>query len=228
MTINEAWIRRVAWTLVLICMIVFGMQLILNMTQVLKAMDFDRVAAAAFYGLLLAGLLFAWRRGHISHTAGTALGDPPLYPAGGSRDRLQPGSYRERPSEFLKKMSDNSDIVEFIRQVATFRRLEIDDQEIPYNFNDWDGIDSLNGYLASLTTNIGQVQGDYRVRMVFGVNLWVGEKPLRENQQELFTGTSGMKVYRIRKRSRERGSSTRRWAFRTTKCSAVLQKYDLE
>ena len=88
MTINEAWIRRVVWTLVLICMIVFGMQLILNMTQVLKAMDFDRVAAAAFYGLLLAGLLFAWRRGHISHTGRDRTGDPPLYPAGGSGDRL--------------------------------------------------------------------------------------------------------------------------------------------
>src|SRR5262249_49518275 len=60
---------------------------------------------------------------------------------------------------------------------------------------DWHGIDTLNGYLASLTDSIGHLQADYRVRMVMGVNLWLGKKPSRENQQEVFAGASGMKLY---------------------------------
>ena len=31
--------------------------------------------------------------------------------------------------------------------------------------------------------------------MVFGVNFWLGKKALRENQQQLFVGSSGMKLY---------------------------------
>ena len=170
------------------------MQLILNMTQVLKGLDFDRVAAAAFYGLLLAALLFA---GAAATSRTRAESRSPSLSCL-LQACLETGfawHHKERPSEFLKKMSDNADIVQFIRQQPRFVRLELDDQEIPYNFNDWQGIDTLNGYLASLTDNIGRVQGDYRARMVFGVNFWLGKKPLRENQQEVFVGASGMKLY---------------------------------
>ena len=73
LTISEVWVRRVVWTVLGISVTVFAMELILNMTQVLKALDFDRVAGAAFYGLLLAALLFAWRRGHVSHSSAVAL-----------------------------------------------------------------------------------------------------------------------------------------------------------
>ena len=136
--------------------------------------------------------------------------------------------HKERPSEFLKKMSDNSDIVQFIRQYPRFVRLELDDQEIPYNFNDWEGIDTLNGYLASLTDNIGQVQGDYRVRMVYGVNLWLGKKPLRENQQEVFTGATGMKLYSNPEAFPESWIVHEAVGIPHDKVLASFQKYDLD
>jgi Bacterial membrane protein YfhO len=194
LAVNDVWIRRVVWSLLLISVAVFAMELLLNMTPLQKTLDFDRLAGAAFYGLLLAALLFAWHRGHVSHSSGITLAMLLLL----LQAALETGfswHNTEQPSEFLKKMSDNSDIVQFIRQYPRFVRLELDDQEIPYNFNDWQGIDTLNGYLASLTDNIGHVQADYRARMVFGTNLWLGKKPLRENQQQLYTGASGMKLY---------------------------------
>jgi len=194
MTISDQWIRRTVWTLVIVCAGVFAMQLILNMTQVLKALDFDRVAAAAFYGLLLAALLFAWKRGHISHNAAVTL-TLLLFVLQAGLETGFAWHHKERPSEFLQRMSGNSDIVQFIRNYPRFVRLELDDQEIPYNFNDWQGIDTLNGYLASLTESIGHIQADYRVRMVLSVDLWLGKKPLRENQQQVFVGASGLKLY---------------------------------
>jgi hypothetical protein len=194
LTISDTWVRRAVWTALIVGIGVFAFELLLNMTQVLKGLDMDRLAGAAFYALLLAALLFAWRRGHISHNSAVIL-TLLLFTLQAGLATSFAWHHKERPSEFLQKMSENSDIVEFIRHYPTFVRLELDDQEIPYNFNDWQGIDTLNGYLASLTDSIGRIQGDYRARMVFGVNLWLGKKPLRENQQQVFVGASGMKLY---------------------------------
>jgi hypothetical protein len=192
--IDISWIRRVIWTLVLTGGAILLVEFAFNMTHLEKGLDFDRVAAGAFYGFLLAGLLYAWRYGQISPRAAFACAMLLFLLEAG----LQTGfswPHVEAPSHYLKKMSENTDIVNFVRTQPRFVRLEVNDQEIPYNFNDWHGIDTFNGYLASLVDNTGEVQGDYRARMLFGVNFWVGSKPLRENQQEVFAGASGIKVY---------------------------------
>jgi hypothetical protein len=223
----EFWVRRVAWSLTGICVTVFFLELAISMTQVPRGYDYDRMAAAACYGLLLAALLYAWRYGHIQPNTGIALAILLLLLQAG----LETGfawPNKEKPSEYLKKMSENTDIVDFIRKQPKFVRLEVDDQEIPYNFNDWQGFDSLNGYLASLTTNIGHVQGDYRARMVFGVNLWIGKKPLRENQQELFVGKSGLKIYLNPEAYPETWIVHDAVGIRSDAVLDTFQKYDLQ
>jgi hypothetical protein len=220
LTFSEFWVRRAIWTVLLTSVAVLLMMLLLDMTHIPKALDLDRIAAAAFYGLLLAALLGAWRHGHIAPTTGIALALMLIMAQAG----LETGfawPNKEKPSEYLKKMSENSDIVEFIRKQPRFVRLELDDQEIPYNFNDWQGIDTFNGYLASLTSNIARIQGDYRVRMLFGANLWIGKKPLRENQRELFTGSSGLKVYA----NPEAFPQT--WIVHAAVAPGSFEKYDL-
>ena len=192
--IDILWIRRVILTLLILSGAILLAELVLGMTHVEKALDLDRIAAGAYYGLLLAALLYAWRRGHLSPRASlTCLVLLLALQAGLETGFSWP--HRDRPSEYLKKMSENSDIVAFLRAQLRFVRLEVNDQEIPYNFNDWHGIDTFNGYLASLVDNVGEVQGDYRARMMAGANFWIGSKPLRENQQQLFVGASGIKVY---------------------------------
>ena len=226
-TIKEVWVRRAVWSIVLVSLAVLLPMLALSMTPVQKSLDFDRISAAALYGLLAALLLHTWRSGAIAPSTGIALAILLVMLQSG----LESGFYyasTERPSEYLKKMSENSDIVEFIRRQPGFVRAELDDKEIPYNFNDWYGIETLNGYLASLTTNINRVQGDYRARMLFGVGMWIGRKPLRENQRELFTGASGLKVYENPE------AFPRTWVVHTVEAIPAgqaletLQKYDLD
>jgi hypothetical protein len=226
LTTSELWIRRLIWTLVGICGSVFLLELSLNMTQVLKALDYDRMAGAAFYGLLFAALLYAWRQGHVQPGTAIAL-TMMLFMLQAGLEAGYGWPNREKPSEYLKKMSDNADIVQFIRNQPHFIRYEIDDQEVPYNFNDWHGIDSLNGYLASLTTNITDVQGDYRSRMILGVNTWIGKKPLRENQRELFVGQSGLKVYANPEAYPETWVVHRVIGIPHDQVMDTLQKYDL-
>ena len=194
LTVDTLWVRRVVRGILCFSAVVLLAEFALNMTHIEKATDLDRVAAAVVYSILLAPVLYAWRQGHISERTGLACAILLFLLLAGLENGFN-WAHRERPSEYLKKMSENSDIVNFIRQQKRFVRLEVNDKEIPYNFNDWHGIDTFNGYLASLVDNVGEVQGDYRARMLFGVNYWIGTKPVRDNQQAVFAGSSGMKVY---------------------------------
>jgi hypothetical protein len=192
--VPEVWTRRVIAGVTGTCALVAAIMLALNMTHIEKGLDFDRIAAACFYGLLLAGVLYGWKRENISSRAAIVLLTLILLLESGLENGFSWAS-RERPSEYLKKMSENTDVVEFLRKQPGFVRIELDDQEVPYNFGDWHGIDVFGGYLASLTANTNRILGDYRARMLLGVNFWVGKKPLRENQVELRTAASGLKIY---------------------------------
>ncbi len=104
--------------------------------------------------------------------------------------------HRDDPKSFLKKLRQHDDIAAFLRSQPERVQVEIDEDSLPYNFGDWHGIDQFGGYLASLTKNVHQTQGGYNARMRFGVNFWIGAKPGRPNQVEVFQSASGLKVYR--------------------------------
>jgi SAM-dependent methyltransferase len=192
--IPQVWTRRVIRALAVSGAAVLALMLALEMMQIPKALDYDRIAAAALCAWLFAAALYAWQRKQIAaRTAIALLAALVLLQSGLSTGFAWPN--REQPSAYLKKMSENIGVVEFLRRQPRFTRVEIDEQEIPYNFGDWHGIDVFGGYLASLTANTNRVQGDYRARMLFGVNLWIGRKPLRENQVEVFRAASGLRVY---------------------------------
>jgi hypothetical protein len=73
-------------------------------------------------------------------------------------------------------------------------RVEVDDAQIFYNFGDWYGIDEIGGEQPGLLTNIVDMQGDYKARMILGINYYVGVKPLRTDQVEV-SQQSGLKIY---------------------------------
>src|SRR5262249_11878452 len=103
---------------------------------------------------------------------------------------------RGNPHSLLKNLAEHYDIAAFLKDQYEPVRVEIDADEIPYNFGDWYGIDHFGGYLASLTTNLARVQADTRVRMMYAANYLVARKPSRDDQVEVFTSRSGLKVYR--------------------------------
>lgn len=103
---------------------------------------------------------------------------------------------QDNPNSLLKKLSEHSDIAEFLRKEPGPVRVELDDQAIPYNFGDWYGIDHFGGYLASLTQDVARLQGSARVRAMYGVNYWIGKQASRPDQEQVFESRSGLKVYR--------------------------------
>ncbi len=74
--------------------------------------------------------------------------------------------------------------------------MEVSDKDIPYNFGDWYGIHQFGGYVASLPVNLLRLPWHTpRAKQIFGVNYTVKRDPPAPNQQEVFQGASGLKVY---------------------------------
>jgi hypothetical protein len=103
---------------------------------------------------------------------------------------------RNRPGSFLNQLSADRDLAAWLRQAPGPVRVQMDEEQIPYNFGDWYGIDVFGGYLASLSINVDSVRGFDRARNLMGVNYWVGRTPRGDGQREVFRAPNGLNVYR--------------------------------
>lgn len=96
----------------------------------------------------------------------------------------------------LTRLSQNADIVEFLRRQPSPFRIAVDDKEIPYNFGDWHGIEDSGGYLASLTNNqLVNPAFDTRMRNLLNVTFSVGKEPLHPGWREVYKSSTGIRVF---------------------------------
>ncbi len=188
------WSRRLVWFLSALGILVIGFVLIFSMVKLEREANFGVLAFGALMALLLAAALHAWSRGHVSVRAGAMLvGCVMLLELGSLTSLRLP--HRETGWPFVEKLSQNADVVEFLRQQPTPVRAELDGNEIPYNFGDWYGVDVFESYLASLTRNIEKIRGLPNVRAMFGINFYIGRKRRSDGEADVFTGKSGIKVW---------------------------------
>ncbi len=96
----------------------------------------------------------------------------------------------------LRKLYEHRDIVEFLRAQPKPFRVEYSD-DILYNFGQWHLMEAYGGFGAGFTSNLFMADlFEERTRDLFGVTYSIDKKPSRGNQQEVFSGSSGLKVYR--------------------------------
>lgn len=106
------------------------------------------------------------------------------------------GYHRDSHSPMLHQLAAHGQIAQWLTRQPGPVRVETDDQEIPYNFSDWYGIDQYSSLIPTLTVNVDHMRGNYWGRMMMGVNYWIGRKPIRDNQKLAFTDSNGVSVYR--------------------------------
>src|SRR5712692_2700884 len=113
----------------------------------------DRLGIVALAGFLLSAILIAWSKGRISHRVATAslsllmlleLGNVTTY------SFLPQGQAKS----LVKELAEHADIAAFLKDQYEPVRVQVDPNDIHYNFGDWYGVDQLGGYLASLATNV--------------------------------------------------------------------------
>ncbi|MBI3664667.1 MAG: hypothetical protein HY236_00320 [Acidobacteria bacterium] len=184
--------RRLIWAVAGFSGLGFALVLAFLSVRPATGGEYDRLALAAFTWLLLAVLLDAWRRARISSRAATSLAVLLLLFELG---HMTGWNYRHREQGYLlPKMFDNMDIAQFLKQKKEPARAEIDGQEITFNFGDWQGVEQINGY-AGVTTNVLRASYADSARKLLGVKFYVGRKPNRNDQREVYQGKSGLKVF---------------------------------
>ncbi len=174
--------------------LVLGVLLVCSLAAVNFRVDPDRPAMVALIALLLALVLYAFRHHNLGASALAGIGGLLLVEASLGNSMFFWHS-RSAPNLLLKKLAQDTDIVEFLRRQTGPVRVEVDEQAIPYNFGDWHGVDTSGGYLASVTANVQRVASSHTARMLLGTRYYIGAKPQEQAQVEVFRGASGLKVY---------------------------------
>jgi len=101
-----------------------------------------------------------------------------------------------QPDSLLTPLAEASDIADFLHKQKGWFRVWFEENTMASNFGDFYGIEQFGGYLASMPVNVNRILGDERTPRWFGIQYWVGRKPSKPDQVEVFTSRTGLKVYR--------------------------------
>jgi len=194
---DSPWIARLRNAAVAFGAMVFLFRVGLARTTGFERRNDDGDLVIALAALLFGLLLHGWKTRNLtwpSLCAGTLLLFLMEVSNGGTS--MLPHRSFEPAMALLKSLDQHKDIAQFLRQQPGLRRVQIDDKQIPYNFGDWHGLHQDTGYLASLPLNVRQ-HGFHTpaVQRLLGVGFAVGSQPTDLHKQEVFTGTSTLKVY---------------------------------
>lgn len=192
------WSRRLVWALLCLSAVLYTGVLVDTLARPVEAFVYPGVPhgapLAALGALLLAGLVRAWRQDHIPHTtAAVLLTTLMLF----ETSTVTGFSFRhsDLPGYFLSRMKENADIARFLGDQPFPIRAEIDREAVPFNWGDWYGIDMFEGY-TGVTKNVITLHPEAKFRELFAIGYYIGAKPLRDGQVEIFQGANGLKIYR--------------------------------
>ena len=96
-------------------------------------------------------------------------------------------------ANILLPLGEDHPIANFLRSQRGVWRIET---EVPYNFGEWWGIESIDGLVAAVTSNI--LDQDFfsrRFRHFMSVRFRIAEKSSAPDQRQVFEGPRGLKVF---------------------------------
>jgi hypothetical protein len=108
--------------------------------------------------------------------------------------------------QWLDKIHGNGDIAEYLRKQPGFQRAEVAGDAFKANWGAFHGVEMHGGQTASVTTNVTESEFfGLNGRRMWGVAYTIATAPQPDAGNEVFSGASGMKVYR-------RDAFARAWA----------------
>jgi hypothetical protein len=110
---------------------------------------------------------------------------------------------------FMQSIIGNSDIGNFLRSQPGIQRTEVPNDAFLPNWGEWHDVPMFGGYLASVTANmLGYEFHRDPAKKLWGVAYQIAAKPTDYASLEVFSGSSGMKVYK------QPNAFPRAWAVR--------------
>jgi hypothetical protein len=101
----------------------------------------------------------------------------------------------DRPGAYWTMMRDQGDIAEFLRRQPGWFRVRASEDDVPYNFGDFFGLEQYGGYVASMPENIYRVLGRSEEPRWFGIRYRIGRTPANPAEVEVFRSRSGLRVF---------------------------------
>ncbi len=190
----SGWTRRVSRVLAGIALIIVGVAIV---GYLRKLPDLEnRVLLTALAASLAAAILTGWRMQILSKSLGAVAAMALiLFELSSVSTFYWPNRAIPEQNKYLHFLGEHGDIVDFLRSVGMGSRVQYTD-DISYSIGDWYGIESINGYGASVLDNVWHMDlFSKRGLEFFGVRYFLGKKPLTANQVEVFKGKSGVKVF---------------------------------
>lgn len=155
-------------------------------------------SATGFWAFAGAAVLAgAWRRAISREMAAGALVVMAMMEWGsvfgvGMANRL----VTENRPGYLDRLYHHGDIASFLRAQNVPVRVGISDEEIPYNFGDWHGIPTQQGFAASVTENVLALESwKPRMQDLLGINFYVSGKVPRPGLVKVADSKSGLQVF---------------------------------
>jgi len=192
---SEQWARRLSFAAGSFGILILGTASAMAVAG--RELD-DRILVAGFCGCAVGAVIAAWRHQWIGPgmcatvMLGVMLTDlTNLGPRNFSHVREQ------NQLKFAGTLFRNRDVADFLRAQPGSIRVAVNDKDVPENFGDWHLINMLQGYVAGVPDNLtGAGLHTRRSRELFSVTHSIGRAPDHPEQVELFTGASGVKVFR--------------------------------
>lgn len=194
---SASWSRRASIALGSFGVFLLASVLLLQATHVPIWISDDRLVMTAIFSILLATLLSGWRAGRVTRATATGcLIGLVLFELANETGFWWPHVLEKDRNIYLKPMSQHADLVGYVRSRATASRIDYDSDEIKYNLGDWWGIETFEAYTASVLHDLWRNDiFSPRFQDFFGVQFYIGKKPSRPDQKDVFTGASGLKVF---------------------------------
>jgi hypothetical protein len=105
-------------------------------------------------------------------------------------------SNRDRGQKFWSVLWRDNDVAAFLRAQPQPFRVEVNSDDVPYNFGDWYGIESYWGYLASAPVALMSVMPEPRALQLFGVRYYIAKAAARGASEQIYASPlSGIKVF---------------------------------
>jgi hypothetical protein len=102
----------------------------------------------------------------------------------------------DKGAVFLAPLSQTQDLAEFLRKQPGPYRVEFDNKDIAFNFGDWYRIDTVVEYTPSAPADTLRLNWwQDRMAQLYGIAYTIAKTPTRPGQQEVFKGSSGLKVF---------------------------------
>jgi hypothetical protein len=151
---------------------------------------YNFLAEAALVALLLAGILLAWSSARLSKRAASVLVILLLL-----FELNYVTNYSYQPLEKANQLHHLDDIAAFLKRQQGQPRVDVDENDITYDFGDWFGVDELRGTQPAALKPFADMQGYARFPALLAANYFIGRNPKTPEQISAFEGGDGLRVF---------------------------------